>query len=594
MNAPSPRTGRIAAVTLPWVLLLGSALWVASDRIAAPRAASGVAAAVDPVCGMSVAARTAHTHAFEGRTWYFCSRACRDSFAENPAGYALAPATGDSHTMRGIPVGMYQAGVAIVLLLSFGFFELIPTKPRGSGGSEGGRWDLTALPGVRAFLKRPLFIAWIRAITAAGFLFVIAAGLFGTQNPAANIAPLLTWTVWWAGLVVVVLFFGKAWCTLCPWDAIAGWVETLSGGGLGLRWPSALRNIWFAVALFIALTWVELGMGITVIPRATAWVALGMLALAIGSALLFERKAFCRYGCLVGRVSGLYAMFGALEVRAADRSICASCRTMECYRGGDKGDPCPTHQFLRVMDQNTYCTMCAECFKTCPHDNAALRLRPWGADLSVSGKPRADEAFLALALLSMTGFHGLTMTPHWGELTAWLETAAGSSYSISFSLLMGAMLGLPIFAYALLVRASSALAPEAGYRRLFLAYAYAMLPIALFYHLAHNAEHLLMEGPKLFALISDPLGRGWDLFGTASTVFSPWVTLERLWGLQVLFVIVGHVYGLWVSAATTRRLIPDRKRGLIAQLPMLAGMVGFSVFSLWLLMQPMEMRVSAM
>ena len=29
------------------------------------------------------------------------------------------------------------------------------------------------------------------------FVLVVAAGLFGNQNPSLNIAPILTWTVWW-------------------------------------------------------------------------------------------------------------------------------------------------------------------------------------------------------------------------------------------------------------------------------------------------------------------------------------------------------------------------------------------------------------
>jgi hypothetical protein len=70
--------------------------------------------------------------------------------------------------------------------------------------------------------------------------------------------------------------------------------------------------------------------------------------------------------------------------------------------------------------------------------------------------------------------------------------------------------------------------------------------------------------------------------------------LGGLWILQVLFVLVGHVYGLWISSRITRRLTGDRRAAFFGQLPMLAAMVLFSVFSLWLLHQPMEMRLSAM
>jgi len=156
------------------------------------------------------------------------------------------------------------------------------------------------------------------------------------------------------------------------------------------------------------------------------------------------------------------------------------------------------------------------------------------------------------------------------------------------------MLAAPIVLFALLTGIASRWSESHKAQTLFIHYAYALLPIALFYHLAHNAEHFLMEGPKALALVSDPFGWGWDLFGTARKTMPPLVTLEGLWGIQVAMVILGHVYSLWVTEKTTRRLIPDRKKAFVSQLPMLAAMVLFSVFSLWLLKQPMEMRVSAM
>ncbi|MGH8755301.1 MAG: heavy metal-binding domain-containing protein, partial [Burkholderiales bacterium] len=45
--------------------------------------------ALDPVCGMSVNIATAKlTHAYAGRTWYFCGRHCLEKFAADPQRYA--------------------------------------------------------------------------------------------------------------------------------------------------------------------------------------------------------------------------------------------------------------------------------------------------------------------------------------------------------------------------------------------------------------------------------------------------------------------------------------------------------------------------
>jgi hypothetical protein len=161
------------------------------------------------------------------------------------------------------------------------------------------------------------------------------------------------------------------------------------------------------------------------------------------------------------------------------------------------------------------------------------------------------------------------------------------------------MLG-PILIYAVLVGISYWLGASRlqdrtlSYRDYFIRYAYALLPIALFYHLAHNLEHLLREGPKVVTLASDPFGRGSNLLGTLDWSVPPLVSLDVLWILQILLVLVGHVYSLWVAGRTSGHIFGSRKRALLSQIPLLAGMILFSVFSLWLLKQPMEMRTSAM
>ncbi len=121
---------------------------------------------------------------------------------------------------------------------------------------------------------------------------------------------------------------------------------------------------------------------------------------------------------------------------------------------------------------------------------------------------------------------------------------------ISFSAGMTAVMLAPILVYAALVGVSCLLGVGSlsrNYGRLkysdyFIRYAYALLPIALFYHLAHNLEHLLMEGPKVIPLASDPFGWGWNLFGTLGMSVPPLVSLDVLWILQIILVLVGHVY----------------------------------------------------
>lgn len=102
------------------------------------------------------------------------------------------------------------------------------------------------------------------------------------------------------------------------------------------------------------------------------------------------------------------------------------------------------------------------------------------------------------------------------------------------------------------------------------------------------------ERPKVVTLASDPFGWRWNLFGTLNWNVPPLVSLDVLWILQILLVLVGHVYRLWIAGRTSTHVFGDRKKAFLSQVPLLLGMILFSVFSLWLLKQPMEMRTSAM
>jgi Cu+-exporting ATPase len=53
--------------------------------------------AIDPVCGMTVDVATAkHTHAYRGKTWYFCNPRCREKFIADPGRYTDASRGSDS------------------------------------------------------------------------------------------------------------------------------------------------------------------------------------------------------------------------------------------------------------------------------------------------------------------------------------------------------------------------------------------------------------------------------------------------------------------------------------------------------------------
>ena len=85
-------------------------------------------------------------------------------------------------------------------------------------------------------------------------------------------------------------------------------------------------------------------------------------------------------------------------------------------------------------------------------------------------------------------------------------------------------------------------------------------------------------------LLSDPLGKGWNLFGTAGvvpdlTVIAP----DTTWYVQVGALVAGHVAGLAVAHDRAVTIFPDRRDALRSQYAMLALMVLYTVGGIWVL-----------
>lgn len=505
--------------------------------------------------------------------------------------------------MEGISPSLFWGGVlGLVLVSGLLWLPLRLSHAVASSSSDYSKLDLLRYQPLASFVRWRPFQFIFQVLFVLTFLLIIVCGLLGTQVTYLNLAPILTWNIWWGGLIFAILFFGKIWCLVCPWNAIATWLQRLTfwarsrlSLSLNLRWPRRWRNIYIATGLFMLLTWLELGFGVTTIPWATAGLGILMLAMALVSAIYFERQSFCRYACLVGRVSGLYSMFAPLEVRARDKDLCRQCPTKDCFRGNDRGYPCPTFEFLGAMELNTYCILCSECVKSCPENNVAFNLRPFANDLLRSRQQRTDEAYLALVMLSMTSFHGLTMTPSWGSIQQALSDFIGLGSLgnvLAFTLGMAGIIALPIVLWLmsskLAIFASASSTPSL--KSTFVGYAYALLPVALFYHLAHNVEHLLSEGQRIVYLISDPFGWSWDLFGTAQWRLDPLISLPTIQAFQVVFVVIGQGMAVLIARHVSRRLFPQRREPVRSLVVMVGMLLAFSLANLVLLAQPMHMR----
>jgi ferredoxin len=503
--------------------------------------------------------------------------------------------------MPGLPLPAFLLGVAGVIVFSF-----VATEWLGPRARRGRRLNLIRNRRVyRVFRNR-----WLQAVPQLAMLAVLGglvyAGLFGSR--VANVTPVAVWTLWWGGLIFAVLLFGSAWCFACPWDGLANLMSRLRAAArvepisFALAFPRWLESVYPALALFVVLTWLELGYGVTTDPRATAYLGLGMAALAVAGALLWDGKRFCAHLCPVGRICGIYSNFSPIEIRARNPRTCQRCTTEDCLHGNDRGYPCPTGLSLKSVADASDCTLCTECIKSCDKHNVALNLRPFGADLQRPEPASMDRAWLALALLSLTLFHGLSMTSAWESfepgrtsILKWLGLQLGTGHVVSFSLAMAVAVAIPIGLYWACCRVSSWWAADGvASGTLFASYAWSLLPVALFYHLAHNLMHLLMEGGAVVPLLSDPLGRDWDLFGTRSLSLGPPVSEATLWTLQVVLILIGHVVGIIVAHRIGHRIHADRGAARRSLIPIPAMMVVVSTGALWLMHLDMNMRVGRM
>ncbi len=509
------------------------------------------------------------------------------------------------HTMQ--HPGLPQRWIIPAALLMAGiFFWAVRTNPPVARVRP--TYNLSTVPLfgwlIRLLNAGPWPLTVLRIVLVVVFTLVLFAGLFGTSLPERNLATVFTWNLWWPLVVISVFFFGSAWCAICPWDTLANWMirrrlwrRALPHPGLNLKVPQWLRNVFPALLLFMGMTWLELGVGVTTIPVATALMALVMVSLSAGGLLLFERKAFCRYGCPVGRTIGFYSRLAPIEVRSQDQEICSRCKTMECYNGSPEIEPCPTHLTVGRFSQNTYCLSCGNCVLSCPHDNVSWRLRTMGSEAMEQARPQWDSAWFMLVLLGITSFHGVTMMPFWVGWVTQLAGWIGETGQLIGSFSIGMMIGFfgPVLLYALAILATWWMAtPGTRYHRLFVALPFSTLPMAFTYHLAHNLSHLLREGGNLTELFLNPLGLGMQPMTGAERhqqMLSTWMPEEWMFAAQSGLMVLG----IWLAVAILRH----RGLGLLGGnenlkgrqlIPMLVFMGVITAFDIWLLSEDMVMR----
>ncbi|WP_070988985.1 hypothetical protein [Halofilum ochraceum] len=471
----------------------------------------------------------------------------------------VAPAWG--HALGGrydlpLPLGLYLMGAGLAVAFSFiGAIALL----RPVGARVARRFDLLGAAPARGLLRPPL--VWVGPIAGiAGFLFIVTTALFGSAHASENPAVTLVWVAFWVGGAYLSVVFGDAWWrALDPWrHGYRFWERWAAGRGWRhhLGWPAAGMGRWPAVVLLAGVFWLELVYPDSAQPPTLAVLILAYSAVTWTGMALFGPDRWSRRGDPFG---ALFREFGRLA-------------PMRYRAGGAGGEP-------------------------------SLELRPPGAGLTPASPVHRSTTALILLVLAAVSFDGLLATPQWAAtwrtltglegvstLLRAFERAGLSGYAVistlAFVLTVGVFVGLygaACAGMARLLRGESAFITG----RMADLFAPSLLPIGVGYHLAHYVSYLLIQGQRLIAQASDPFASGADLLGTADyrvaiDVISP----GTVWYLAVAAVVLGHVIAVYAAHRLALMHLGDRRAAAISQLPLIALMIAYTVFSLWLFAQP--------
>jgi hypothetical protein len=435
-----------------------------------------------------------------------------------------------------IPAVYFFVGAAAVLGVSFVLLVFLWRTPLLEAHAEGRK-----LPDALSQLILSRGVRVVLGAFSVGLLaLTFATALFGTTVELLNFAPTFVYVIFWLGIPLLSMLLGNVWSVLSPWRALADaavWVIELGGREARpvLEWTGRWGRYPAAAALF-AFVALELAHPRPAYPR-TLGIAVALYSYwALAGMAVYGRDAWTRYG------EGFAVAFGLLARMAPFAA----------------------------------------------RDRAVVVRWPF-TGLAGDDRIRGTLFFVAV-LLGSTSFDGFSRSSTWQDLVSDLrvELADSSQRTIDLATTFLNLGGLAFFVAAILATylAAVAAAERLGRvdRSLVPDFVLPLVPIAAAYLVAHYFTLFLIQGQFIITLISDPFGRGWDLFGTVD--FAPNLAIvapETVWYVQVGALVVGHVAGLAIAHDRAVAVFRGRRVALEAQLPMLALMVLYTLGGMWLL-----------
>ena len=176
-------------------------------------------------------------------------------------------------------------------------------------------------------------------------------------NDFTRFAQFVFWGIWWPGVILLTVLFGRVWCgLLCPEGFLS---ETASTRGFGRALPRWLRWGGWPTAAFLATTIYGQLTSVYQYPRPALLILGGSTLAAILTGYLYGRnkRVWCRYLCPVGGVFGLLAKMAPFQFEVDPAAWKRSQERLE----KPPAVHCAPMLPLRTMKGSSACQMCGRC-----------------------------------------------------------------------------------------------------------------------------------------------------------------------------------------------------------------------------------------
>jgi hypothetical protein len=486
-------------------------------------------------------------------------------------GLLLVPAPTSAHAIGQVftlpvPLALYLIGAGLAVAASF-IVSVVVVRPASGAARYPTLTVPTGLARGTSVLLQVLGVFWWLGTILAGYL----------ADPFSPLPAILFWIGIWIGLPITAVLLGNPWPSLSPFRTIFGVLERVAHlAGLdrldaGLAYPRRLGR-WPAAVLLFAALWAELVLLESETPVVVANLLLGYTILTLLGMLLFGRVSWLRNAEVFEVLLGWIGRIGPLGRRVQHPALCEGC-TEEC--------------------EPSRCVDCPECMAAAEHGELRPQLRPWFTGMTeVRSAGWSDAAFIVLALAGVT-YDGLQETAFWGWLMQPVFEAALKSLGAANTVIIIQTAGLAAVWLVFLVAFAVAGTLTRGlhdplrrpppFSRMAGTYAAALLPIAAGYLVAHYLTVLVQGVVWIPTLLADPL----------STVAPPldWIPVSAVWYVSVGAIVLGHIVAVVVAHRVALR--DSAARPVLAGLPLVVLMVGYTVLSLWIIAAPITMEPGA-